>query len=171
MIQTERTTIVPFDMKYLDDYFNHFDAETTKYQWPDPFDNRDVARDVLQGFIDEMNNGVSLFCSILIDDNRFIGGVEVHGLDGECPELGIWIFPSEQNKGYAHEVLDAVLEYVVENNDKKEFFYEADIRNVGSTKLLNKFSDCYEIDNLGVEELVTDSGKELQLQGSILKAK
>ena len=24
MIKTERTTIIPFDMKYLDDYFNLF---------------------------------------------------------------------------------------------------------------------------------------------------
>ena len=169
MIKTERTNIVPFDMKYLDDYFNLFDAEITKHQWPDPFDNRETARDVLQGFIDEMNTGESLFCSILIEDRRFIGGVEVHGLDGECPELGIWIVPSEQNKGYAHEVLDAVLEYVVENNDKKEFFYEADVRNSASTKLLHKFMGKYDIADEDVERLITDSGKELEMQAHILR--
>lgn len=32
MIKTERTNIIPFDMKYLDDYFNLFDAEITKHQ-------------------------------------------------------------------------------------------------------------------------------------------
>ena len=169
MIKTERTNIIPFDMKYLEDYFNAFDDEITKYQWPDPFDNLDVARDVLQGFIDEMNSGVSLFCAILTDDGRFIGGVEVHGLDGDCPELGIWIVPSEQKKGYAHEVLDAVLEYVVENNDKKEFFYEADVRNSASTKLIHKFMSKYDITDEGVEKLVTDSGKELEMQAHILK--
>lgn len=61
MIKTERTNIIPFDMEYLEEYFKGIDAEITNYQWPDPFDNRDSARDVLQGFIDEMNNGVSLF--------------------------------------------------------------------------------------------------------------
>lgn len=169
MIKTERTIIIPFDMKYLEEYFSGFDAEITKYQWPDPFNNRDIARDVLQGFIDEMNNGVSLFCAIITDDGRFIGGVEVHGLDGDCPELGIWIVPSEQNKGYAHEVLDAVLEYVVENNDKKEFFYEADVRNSASTKLLHKFMSKYDITDEGVERFITDSGKELEMQAHILK--
>ena len=169
MIKTERTNIIPFDMKFLEEYFKGFDAEITKYQWPDPFDNRDTARDVLQGFIDEMNSGASIFCSILSNGGRFIGGVEVHGLDGDCPELGIWIVPSEQKKGYAYEVLDAVLEYVVENNDKKEFFYEADVRNSASTKLLHKFMSKYDITDEGVEKLVTDSDKELEMQAHILR--
>lgn len=169
MIKTERTNIIPFDMKYLEEYFKGFDAEITNYQWPDPFDNRDSARDVLQGFIDEMKNGVSLFCSILNDDRDFIGGVEVHGLDKDCPELGIWIIPEQQNRGYAYEVLDAVLEYVGENHDKKEFFYEADVRNSASTKLLQKFTSKYDITDEGMEKQLTDSGKELEMQAHILK--
>ena len=36
--------IVPFDMKYLDDYYNGFNSEITKYQWPDPFDHVDDAK-------------------------------------------------------------------------------------------------------------------------------
>lgn len=36
MIKTKRLTIAPFDLKYLDDYFNGFNEEITKFQWPDP---------------------------------------------------------------------------------------------------------------------------------------
>ena len=54
MISTERIRIVPFEMKYLDDYFYGFDAEITKYQWPDPFESMDDARATLQDFLDEM---------------------------------------------------------------------------------------------------------------------
>ena len=54
---------------------------------------------------------------------------------------------------------------------KTAFYYEADIRNAGSMKLLRKFSDEYEIIEQGFERLTTDSGKDLELRGYILKAK
>ena len=97
MIKTERLTIVPFEMKYLRDYFDGFDGEITKYQWPDPFASVDSARDLLQGFLDEMARGEGLVFSILSHDGRFLGSVEVHGLDGGCSELGVWIIRPEQN--------------------------------------------------------------------------
>ncbi len=59
----------------------------------------------------------------------------------------------------------------VEMHGKTEFFYEADVRNIGSNKLLAKLSDGYEIKALDIDELVTDSGKELKLQGNELKRK
>ncbi len=39
MLKTERLILVPFDMKHLQDYFNGFNEEITKFQWPDPFAN------------------------------------------------------------------------------------------------------------------------------------
>ena len=54
---------------------------------------------------------------------------------------------------------------------KYEFFYEADIRNEASIKLLHKFENDYEIIEQEPERLTTDSGKELELQGHIIKAK
>ena len=64
-----------------------------------------------------------------------------------------------------------ILDYSHEKYGKRQFFYEADIRNAGSNKLLAKLSDDYDIEELEVEELVTDSGKELKLRGNILKRK
>ena len=54
---------------------------------------------------------------------------------------------------------------------KREFFYETDIRNIGSIKLLHKFEDEYEIIEQELEKMTTDSGKELELQGYIMRAK
>lgn len=42
-IRTERLTIVPFELKYLNDYYNGFDKEITKYQYPDSFDSVEAA--------------------------------------------------------------------------------------------------------------------------------
>lgn len=65
MIKTERLTIAPFEMKYLRDYFGGFDGEITKYQWPDPFADVERARDLLQGFLDEMARGEGLVFSFV----------------------------------------------------------------------------------------------------------
>ena len=171
MIRTERLHIEPLDSKYLKDYFDGFNKEITKYQWPDPFPDIDSARNVLQGFLDEMKQGESLYFSILLNNNQFLGSVEVHGLTEDCPELGIWIAEGKQNKGYAGEALCAVLDYVRSKYDRQAFFYEADIRNEASVKLLHKMERDYEIIEQGFEELTTDSGKDLKLQRYILKAR
>ena len=171
MIKTERLTLEPFDMKYLEAYHNNFNSEITKYQWPDPFETIDDAKALLQDFIDEMNAGAGLCYSILNSDGEFVGSAEVHGLQEECPEVGIWLIESQQRKGYAFEALSKVLDYVYTEYNKEVFFYEADVRNEGSNKLLNKLSEKFDIIEQGVEELVTDSGKELQLKGNVLKRK
>ena len=171
MLKTERLILAPFDMKYLQDYFNGFNEEITKFQWPDSFENIDDARNMLQDFLSEMEQGETLFFSILSNRGEFLGSVEIHGLTGECPELGVWIIASEQNKGYAYEALYAALNYTSSKYGKYEFFYEADIRNEASIKLLHKFENDYEIIEQEPERLTTDSGKELELQGHIIKAK
>ena len=171
MIESERLNIAPFEMSYLSHYFSGFNADITKFQWPDPFESIEEARSVLQTFLDEMAQGETLLFSVLSKSGEFVGSVEIHGLAGDCPELGIWIIPSEQNKGYAYEALNAVLDHVRSQYDKASFYYEADIRNTGSIKLLRKLGGNYEIIEQGLERLTTDSGKGLELQGYLLKAK
>lgn len=171
MIKSERFNVAPFEMKYLNHYFNGFNAEITKFQWPDPFESIEDARATLQEFLNEMDREETLLFSILSKDGDFLGSVEVHGLTEDYPELGIWIIKSEQNKGYAYEALNVVLDYVCSKYDKTAFYYEADIRNTGSIKLLRKFDEKYEIIEQGLERLTTDFGKELELQGHILRAR
>ncbi len=163
--------IEPFSMDNLDDYFDAFNTEITKYQWPDPFETKEEARNLLQEFLDEMEKEETLFYSIKSEDDRFIGSVEAHGLSGDCPELGVWIVVDEQHKGYAYEALSQMLETAFTDYGKTAFYYEADIRNEGSMKLLQKFADKYEIIEQNLDEMVTDSGKELKLQGYVLKRK
>ncbi len=167
----KKITIVPFDMKYLEDYYNNFNEEITRYQWPDPFESIEDARDLLRDFLDEMNREETLLFAIVDTGDKFVGSVEMHGLSGDCPELGVWIVESEQGKGYAYEALKYILDYAHRKYGKTEFFYEADVRNSGSNKLLSKFADSYVIETLDIEELVTDSGKELKLKGNRLTRK
>lgn len=158
-------------MKYLNEYFNGFDAEITKYQYPNPFESIEDARATFREFMDEMDRNETLIFSILSKYSEFLGSVEVHGLIENYPELGVWILTSEQNKGYAYEALNSVLEYVRDRFNKSAFYYEADIRNTGSTKLLLRFKEKYEIIEQGIEKLTTDAGKYLELQGYSLNAR
>lgn len=171
MIHTKRINIVPFEMEYLSDYCRGFDEEITKFQWPDPFESSDDAKNMLQEFLDEMERGETLLFSVLSKDGEFFGSVEVHGLTEKCPELGVWIIESKQNRGYAYEALNEVLNYVSAEYGKDSFFYEVDIRNTASTKLLHKFENQYEIIEQEFEKTTTGSGKVLELQGYLLKAK
>lgn len=171
MITSKRVNIVPFEMKYLNNYYGGFTAEITKYQWPDPFESIEDAKSMLQEFLNEMERGETLLFSVLSKNDAFLGSVEVHGLIEDCPELGIWITESEQNKGYAYEALNAVLDYVCSKYGKVKFFYESDIRNIHSIKLLHKFDEKYKIIERGFERLTTDSGKELEMQGYILEVR
>lgn len=96
MIHTEELNIVPFEMKYLPDYYHGFNHEITKFQWPDPFENSDAAKELLQVFLNEMVQEETLLFSILSKNDEFPRSVEVHGLTGECPELGVWIIEGKQ---------------------------------------------------------------------------
>ena len=163
--------IEPFDMKYLDEYYTGFNQEITKYQWPDPFESREAARELLQTFLGEMERGETLLFSILAEDDTFLGSVEIHGVDGDCPELGVWVKEPEQNKGYAYKALGDALRYARKHYGNVAFYYEADIRNTGSRRLLDKFADEYTIIPYEAEKVTTDSGKELELQGFELRVK
>ena len=135
MIYTEEINVVPFDMKYLLDYYHGFNHEITKFQWPDPFENSDNAKDMLQVFLNEMEREETLLFSILSKNDEFLGSVEVHGLTGKCPELGVWIIETAQKKGYAYKALSEVLNYISIKYNKDSFFYEVDVRNIASTNL------------------------------------
>ncbi|SDB64218.1 GNAT family N-acetyltransferase [Butyrivibrio sp. INlla16] len=163
--------IEQFSMDYLQDYFEGFDEEITKYQWPDPFESVDDARELLQGFLDGVKNGETILLSVLSEDGEFIGSSEVHGLSEDCCEVGVWIKKSEWNKGHAYTALKEALDVARTKYGKREFFYEADVRNIGSMKLLRKFEDEYEIIEQELEKVSTDSGKELELQGYIMKVR
>ena len=82
-IRTERLTIVPFELKYLNDYYNGFDKEITKYQYPDSFDSVEAAETLLQEDSGVWDRGEMLFLAILDPNGEFADRLEVHGLAEE----------------------------------------------------------------------------------------
>ena len=56
-ITTERLTITPFTLQWLEAYHQNFTPEVTRYQYPDPFPDPETAQQVLSGFIADMERG------------------------------------------------------------------------------------------------------------------
>lgn len=167
-IKTPRLVLAPFDMAYLEDYFREFNGEITRYQYPDPYQSLGGARAGLQDFLDGMERGELLFLSILTPDGAFLGGVEVHGLREPRPELGVWVKEAAQRQGYAYEALSHVLAYVDQAYQKTWYVYEADVRNRGSMKLVERFAFQTEGE---LDEFQTETGKDLRLQKFLIKRK
>lgn len=161
MIETERLIISKFTKERIVDYAKNFDSDITRYQYPEPFESLEEANELLGEFMELDNNEEMLFLSILLPSKEFVGSVEIHGLKEEVPEIGVWICKQFHDRGYAYEALNAVLEYVHTKYGIKHFFYEADVRNIASIKLLEKYT--YKQGN--VECFDTETGKHLELQG------
>lgn len=164
-IKTKRIQLLPLSSIYVYDYFKEFNSEITKYQYPDPFKSINEARNFFAHFVQCKKEGTSLVCIIADMEGTFIGSVEAHGIDTSIPELGIWIAQKYQSKGYGFEAIKGLMDYICADQPVDYFIYEADSRNAGSIKLINRLNG----EKHGHEEFVTESGKKLKLDKYYIK--
>jgi RimJ/RimL family protein N-acetyltransferase len=159
-LKTERLNIMPFSNLYLKAYYEEFTNEITKYQYPDSFSDIDSANEIISEFVSDMRKGNMLEMVLLSHDGEFLGSIEVFGLKEETPEVGLWLKKSAQGTGLGYEALRKMIEYLNSTQKYQYYIYEADIRNIPSIRLVEKF----EFDKGEYEEITTDSGKTLKLQ-------
>lgn len=159
-IATERLTIKPLTLSYIEPYHKEFTPEVTRYQYPDPFPDLETANAVLPGFMEDMERGDMLELVILDPRDGFLGSAEVFGLREEAPELGIWLKSSAQGLGYGREALEGLLGYLDGLGRYSYYIYEADERNLPSIRLAERFPH----EKGGLEKVSTESGKELMLR-------
>lgn len=160
LIRTPRLSIQPLVQGHIEAYHREFTEEVTRYQYPEPFRDLEAAQMVLSGFITDMGRGDMLELAILGPEGEFLGSAEVFGLREEVPELGIWLKGSAQGQGYGKEALDGLLGYLEGLRRYEYYIYEADERNAPSIRLVEKFQH----EKGGLEKVVTESGKELELR-------
>lgn len=159
LLKTERLMIQPYSNSYLEQYFKEFTDEIVKYQYPDSFCDMNKADEVMSKFVTDMEQGKMLELVILTHDGEFLGSMEAFDITGKTPELGIWLKNSAQGKGYGHEALKCLVDYL-NSTDKYEYYlYGVDQRNEPSVHLVEKFH----FEKCGYEEVTTQSGKTLHL--------
>lgn len=158
-LETDRLCVVPFDYKYLKDYYEEFSEEITRYQYPDSYKSMDEARKQTDEFVGEMQQGRMLELTIVSKTGEFIGSMEVFGLDEQNPEVGLWIKKSSHHCGYGYEALSALINFLNEFGNYNGYIYAVDERNDASIRLVKKF----ECEQIGADPVVTESGKKLNL--------
>lgn len=159
-IETPRLTIVQTSDRYLNDYYQEFTSEITKYQYPEPFSSLQQAKLAQERFLELMAAGKFLELVIIDKEANFLGSLQVIDLPCDHPEIGIWLKSSAQNKGYGYEALNYLLDYLNQNYYKESYTYEADLRNTASLKLVARFK----VKTLELNSIITASGKRLYLQ-------
>ncbi len=164
-IATGRVRLLPLSNEYSNEYFEEFNSEITKYQYPDSFVDIAATKDFFTRFIQCRKEGTSLVCIIEDMKGSFIGSVEAHNIHTTTPELGVWIAQKHQSKGYGFEAIKGLIDYIQDNQTVDYFMYEADCRNTGSIKLAQKLMG----EKQGHEEFVTESGKVLKLDMYYIK--
>ena len=160
VLDTERLSIRPFNQSFLADYYREFTDEITKYQYPDRFPDIETADNVLSCFVRDMEQGEMLELVILAKDGEFLGSMEVFGLSGEVPEVGLWLKCSAHGAGYGYEAFKGLLDSLNGTGKYQYYIYEADVRNAPSIRLIEKFH----VEKGGCEDVTTGSGKKLTLQ-------
>lgn len=160
LIKTQRLTIKPYSDDFLDPYYTEFTDKITKYQYPDPFPDRDTAKTVMSKFVEDMERGEMLELVILSHDGTFLGSLEAFDLKEKTPTLGIWLKRSAQGNGYAYEALKGLVDRLKAGGLYECFIYDVDSRNAASVHLAEKFN-CKKG---GSEITTTSSGKVLHSQ-------
>lgn len=158
-ITTKRLHLIPLNHQYINDYYEEFNSEITKYQYPDPFTSIEAAKEFLTNFIQLRKEGIALVCVILDMNWVFIGSVEVYHMHTSTPEIGIWISQKYQSRGYGFEAIKGIIDYIKDNGNIDYFIYEADYRNYESAKLINKLKG----EKHGHKDVISDGGKQLKL--------
>lgn len=166
-ITTERLRILPLSDKYeyINEYFEEFTTEITRYQYPDPFRDIDAVKDFFDQMIQCRKEGMHLCCIVIDMNGNFIGAVDAYGINTAAPELGLWIAKKYQLKGFGYEAITGMIDFIRSNQKIDFFVYEADCRNAASTKLINKLKG----EKHKHEHVVTESGKELELDMYYIK--
>lgn len=136
IIETERLLLVPADLRYANDIFAHFDANTTRYMTPKPAETIDETLSFLTESISGMREGTNFQLIITTkEDNAFIGCVGLHDLSGETPELGIWIKASSFGHKYGQEAVRGLVHWAKKQGKWKKAKYPVDKRNASSRKI------------------------------------
>lgn len=158
-IETDRLILKPISFDYLEDIYENFTEEIAKYISPDvtaPSRISETAEFLKNTINDHQKNKVLTF--EVTDKNReFIGLVSIHEIKNKESSFGIWVKKEAHGKGYATEMVQALIDFISKNLDIERLFYKVEERNIASRKVAEKLGG---IKVLREEEVGEKTGKK-----------
>lgn len=132
---SERLTLVPLSMDYLQDIFENFTDEITKYMVPNtPKDISETDCFITSSIKQREEDEAYVYAITLSQNNEFIGCCGLHNILGEYPELGIWTKLSAHGNHFGREAVGRLIA-LAEELGIETLIYPVDRRNVPSKKI------------------------------------
>ena len=140
-ILTKRLFISTLTTSDVDAMFRYrSNPNVSRYQGWQP-QAREVVEEFINSNLKKEFNRAGTWYQLAIRDKEteeLVGDVGLHFLDkqGKQVELGITISPDHQRRGYAVEVLGAVIDHLFTEMDKHRIIGSVDPRNIASLSML-----------------------------------
>jgi RimJ/RimL family protein N-acetyltransferase len=133
VIESSRLRLVAASEAYAPVIFQEFTAEITRFMFPKPADDISETLGFIRGARERIRSGQELDMAILLrETGEFIGHGGLHHIDGETPELGIWIKRGAHGHAYGREAVTALAGWAFENLNVRYLTYPVDRRNAAS---------------------------------------
>lgn len=140
-IRTERLTLVPISMEYLDAVHEYAsDAENTRLMMFLPNDSIEETREFVRQCEEQWSRPVPDYYEyIILYGGEPVGSVNLYPEeDGTTAELGWLIMPRFHRRGYAYEAAKGLIDYGASRLGIRRFIAHCDTENAASYSLMEK---------------------------------
>ena len=145
VIDSERLRLIPTSHVYSQEIFTEFTPGITTFMFPKPPDVIDETLEFIRSAREEMNQQSSLQIVVLSKPTgEFLGCGGIHRIDGETPELGIWIKASAHGNKFGREAVAALTGWARANLAFDYLTYPVDRRNFASRQILESLGGLVE---------------------------
>ena len=139
-IETERLLLRKIRKEDAEPMFRNWasDPEVTKYMTWNPHENIEVTKTIINHWLEEEKNPKTIrFFITLKNSDEPIGSIDVVDYINGVPEIGYCLSRKYWNQGYMTEALKSFIHFLGKKG-YKEIVIEADVRNIGSNKVIEK---------------------------------
>ena len=143
---TDRLVLRRFSINDAEEMFSSWanDSEVTRYMTWNPHKNVEETKYIINLWLKEYEDPKTVRYAITLKDSgTLIGSIDVVHIDEQGrPEIGYCLSRKYWNKGYMTEACNKMIELLF-GLGYKEILIEADVRNIGSNRVIEKCGFIY----------------------------
>jgi len=137
VIDADRVQLKAITHEYIEDIYQNFTPEITKYMMPAPPKEISETINFVESALSGFDSGDDLhFVICRRGSNEFLGicGLHERGRPTE-PEVGIWIKKAAHGNGYGFEAIVALKAWMESHIEFERLIYPVDRRNIASRRI------------------------------------
>ena len=135
IIETERLTIYPLEVKHTQDIYNNFNKEINTFMTSAPPKKLSDTEEFVSGAIKKNQDSKDFHVVFFNREGEFIGGGSLSHIDTSTPEFGVWVKKSAHGNKYGREAMTALKLWADQNIEYEYLKYPVAIQNIASRKI------------------------------------